>query len=690
MSSPDSISHFDLIVVGGGSGGLAAAKEAAKLHPDKKVLCLNYVTPSLKGTKWGLGGTCVNVGCIPKKLMHHAGSIGGLLHKDAKQYGWNGVEAATHSWSTMKGLISDYINSLNFAYGVGLRSAGVTYANALGTFEGPNQLSYTTSSGKTTKATFDRALIAVGGRPSHLAIPGQELAITSDDLFWQKNAPGKTLIIGAGYIALECASFLHHIGTDVSVMVRGLVLRKMDHQSGEMIAELMERDGIRFLAGSNPVAFRSTGAQPILPEDSIPHPTMANFRSIQPDAKGNQRYLDPSTGVIQTVHTKPSGLITYAPATPDSPIEVTYTDSSGQLQKESFQTILVATGRTANTAGLNLAAAGVRTLPDAKILVDAYEATTNPSIYAIGDVASGIGRHGDDVSLAIDRPELTPVAIQAGQLLARRLWGPNERETQSNVSPDHPSKMAYQYIATTVFTSPSEYAFIGMSEEQARLPVLQGGIGQENVEVYWSRFGNLEISPLHPEMPALRSEHFTGPNQWSIRYTASRGISWPEHQFDPNGLSSHVYYRPPEACESVSAMVQSKEEDPSTGLPTYTIKVNGSAAPITGVPAQFLRLQPDSAIENGELFYKANCLAKLIVDKSKDERVVGLHFVGPQAGEVVQGFALGVSMHATKARFDSLVGIHPTAAEEFTVLTVKQSEGKTPLKQAGCGGGSCG
>jgi hypothetical protein len=84
------------------------------------------------------------------------------------------------------------------------------------------------------------------------------------------------------------------------------------------------------------------------------------------------------------------------------------------------------------------------------------------------------------------------------------------------------------------------------------------------------------------------------------------------------------------------------------------------------------------------------CLAKLLVDKSQDERIVGLHFVGPQAGEVVQGFALGVSMRATKARFDALVGIHPTAAEEFTVLTVKQSEGNTLLKQAGCGGGSCG
>ena len=78
--------EYDLCVIGGGSGGLAAAKEAARLG--KRVALFDYVKPSTRGTTWGLGGTCVNVGCIPKKLMHHAGGIGETLRDDARKYGW--------------------------------------------------------------------------------------------------------------------------------------------------------------------------------------------------------------------------------------------------------------------------------------------------------------------------------------------------------------------------------------------------------------------------------------------------------------------------------------------------------------------------------------------------------------------------------------------------------------------------
>ena len=94
--------------------------------------------------------------------------------------------------------------------------------------------------------------------------------------------------------------------------------------------------------------------------------------------------------------------------------------------------------------------------------------------------------------------------------------------------------------------------------------------------------------------------------------------------------------------------------------------------------------------EASDVFVKANCLCKLICDSSHDDRVVGLHFLGPNAGEVVQGFALAVQMGATKRHFDNLVGIHPTAAEEFAVLGVDKASDSTPLKKAGCGGGSCG
>ena len=91
------------------------------MAPKARVVVFDLVHPTLHGTRWGLGGTCVNVGCIPKKLMHHAGTIGGLMHSHAPQFGWQGLtEGVKHDWSTMSGLITDYIKSLNFSYRVGL------------------------------------------------------------------------------------------------------------------------------------------------------------------------------------------------------------------------------------------------------------------------------------------------------------------------------------------------------------------------------------------------------------------------------------------------------------------------------------------------------------------------------------------------------------------------------------------
>jgi len=706
-SAPIKEQHFDLVVIGGGSGGLAAAKEAAKAHPGKKVLCLDHVAPSARGTKWGLGGTCVNVGCIPKKLMHHAGNIGALLHKDAEEYGWKGAgsDDIKHDWPTMRMMTGDYIHSLNFAYGVGLRGAGVTYAEARAVFTGPNSLLHTTNAGKQTKVTFDRAIISTGGRPVRLPIPGAQLAITSDDLFWLKQSPGTTLVIGGGYIALECASFLHHLnsraGHPVSVMVRGPVLRKMDQQCAEQVAELMERDGIRFLQAV-PVGIRST-AEVVLPASSQPHPQFAGWFSLDPDAKGNARWVEKETGVVQIIHNKPAGLVTFAAFDEKAPLEVSWTrNEDGTTVSEKFDTVVFATGRISQLDELSLDKAGVAVHNPSgspKILTDAADATTNPHIFAIGDVATGVPQHvtnGQAQSfIPIDRPELTPVAIQAGQLLAQRLWGPKEHVSGADVpaSAANPntnlSLMNYNLVASTVFASPSEYAFVGMSEEQARLSVAQGGIGAENVEVYWSRFGNLEISPLHPHLPAQRSTAFTDRALWHKRWVEARNLDWPEVTFPADGMNRNVWYQPSKGAQELSAVVEEMHREEGKPI-RYTIKLDDGGAIVRDVLGSALRLHDSVRVENAELFYKANALCKLVVDKSRGEAVVGLHFVGPDAGEVVQGFALALSLGASKAHFDRLVGIHPTAAEEFSVLTVKQSEGKTLLKQAGCGGGSCG
>ncbi|KAK6028642.1 pyridine nucleotide-disulfide oxidoreductase, partial [Ostertagia ostertagi] len=208
---------YDLIVVGGGSGGLAAAKMAA-MH-GKKVAVLDFVKPSPLGTTWGLGGTCVNVGCIPKKLMHQAALLGHSI-KDAKMFGWKIPEGdISHSWENLKNGVQDHISSLNWGYRVQLREKQVTYINSYGRFTGPFEISATNKKGQVEVLTADRFLIATGLRPRYPPdVPGaREYCVSSDDLFSLPYPPGKTLCVGASYVSLECAGFLHGLGYDATV-----------------------------------------------------------------------------------------------------------------------------------------------------------------------------------------------------------------------------------------------------------------------------------------------------------------------------------------------------------------------------------------------------------------------------------------------------------------------------------------
>ncbi|EWM23080.1 thioredoxin reductase [Nannochloropsis gaditana] len=131
---------YDLIVIGGGSGGLAAAKEAAK-H-GAKVALFDYVKPSTQGSKWGLGGTCVNVGCVPKKICHYSGLLGHAI-KDAQALGWTfGDPKPAHDWEGLSSPVRDHRGMLNFLYRRGLQSAHVEYINALTAFTGPHSVTY--------------------------------------------------------------------------------------------------------------------------------------------------------------------------------------------------------------------------------------------------------------------------------------------------------------------------------------------------------------------------------------------------------------------------------------------------------------------------------------------------------------------------------------------------------------------
>jgi len=347
---------YDLVCIGGGSGGLAMSKEAANLGAN--VACLDFVKPSPNGTTWGLGGTCVNVGCIPKKLCHRAAILGEEVNHDASGFGWS-VGEAKHDWSKLVENIHNYISGLNFKYRVALREKKVKYINKLGTIIDPHTIQLTDRKGKTETITVGRIVVAVGGRPTDLTIPGGEYAINSDDVFqmdWTttpKQQPGKTLVVGASYVALECAGFFAALGYDTTVMVRSILLRGFDREYSDKIGEYMEQSGTKFIKGSVPSKIEKT-----------------------------------ESGQYKVFWSKGSN-----------------------EESEVYDTVVAAIGRYADTSKLGCEAAKIETAKNGKIICEGKnEQTSVPNIYAVGDVVEGM-------------LELTPVAIQSGIFLAQRLYG---------------------------------------------------------------------------------------------------------------------------------------------------------------------------------------------------------------------------------------------------------------------------
>merc|ERR1719217_1649336 len=146
MAPAGKTAHYDLLVIGGGSGGLACSKAASKYG--KKVAVCDFVKASPQGTTWGLGGTCVNVGCIPKKLMHQAALLGEGI-KDAESFGWE-VPTPKHNWETMVANVQMHVKSLNFGYRSDLMSNQVKYINGSATFVDPHTVHAVDKKGKTT------------------------------------------------------------------------------------------------------------------------------------------------------------------------------------------------------------------------------------------------------------------------------------------------------------------------------------------------------------------------------------------------------------------------------------------------------------------------------------------------------------------------------------------------------------
>lgn len=316
--------------------------------------------------------------------MHFAGLLG-EYHHDQIEAGWE-TEKPKHDWEKMITNVNNHIRGINFGYKKELKNKSVKYYNEFAEFVDSHTVLLTNAKGKTQQVSAKYFIVAVGGRPTYPDIPGaKEYGITSDDMFWLKKNPGRTLVVGASYVALECAGFLLSYENDVTVMVRSIFLRGFDQDMANKIANDMEILGTKFIRGATPSRLEK----------------------------------NEETGKIIAVY-----------------------NQDGVEHSDEYDTVLFAIGRYAVTEDLKLDNAGLIAENNGKFKTDKYQRTNVENIYAIGDVLDG-------------KLELTPTAIQAGKLLARRLFN-----GQSAI-------MDFYDIPTTIFT-PLEYGCVGLSEEEAR------------------------------------------------------------------------------------------------------------------------------------------------------------------------------------------------------------------------------
>jgi glutathione reductase (NADPH) len=220
--------HYDLLVIGGGSGGLAHAQRASEY---------GIKAAAIEGAR--LGGTCVNVGCVPKKVMWYAASIAHQMHH-APDYGFD-VSVNGHDWQALKTRRDAYVKRLNGIYAGNLERKGITHIEGWASFVDD----HTVAVGD-RRISADRIVIATGGRPIVPDIPGAEYGITSDDFFELEERPQRVLVAGSGYIAVELGGVFNALGSDVTLVIRkDSVVRSFDPMLGEEVMAAMQKAGIR-------------------------------------------------------------------------------------------------------------------------------------------------------------------------------------------------------------------------------------------------------------------------------------------------------------------------------------------------------------------------------------------------------------------------------------------------------------
>jgi len=305
---------YDLFVIGGGSGGVRASRMAAAAGA-RVALAEEY----------RMGGTCVIRGCIPKKLFVYASHFGEEFH-DAEGYGWT-VGDRKFDWSTLIANKDKEIARLEGLYTKNVEAAGVTIFGDRAVFEDPHTIRLLNAN-KTI--TADKILIATGNRPTremgttHI-VPGGNLCITSNEAFHLDKLPGRILIAGGGYIALEFAHIFHGLGSKVSLVYRGeKPLRSFDEDLRDALMDSMKRRNIDVMLG-------------------------CEFTKVE--KRGDCLHAE--------------------------------TNKGGVIECDQ---IMLAIGRAPNTEALHVEKAGVQLGKKGEVVVDKYSRTSAENIYAIGDV----------------------------------------------------------------------------------------------------------------------------------------------------------------------------------------------------------------------------------------------------------------------------------------------------------------
>jgi len=370
---------YDLITLGAGSGGLSVIERAASYGQRCAVI-----------ERGDIGGTCVNVGCVPKKIMWFGANLAHTI-KDAKDYGYD-LTNNGFDWSKLVEKREQYISNINSFYHGYMKELGVDEIEGEASFVDPHTIAV---NGR--QYTARHIAIATGTVPRTPDVPGAEHAITSDGFFALAQQPSRVAIAGSGYIAVELAGVLNALGSEVTLYLRKQhVLGEFDSLLKSTLFEELGKSGVELR-------------------------TQSEITRIDRDSAG----------------------------------KISIADNQG-VGMQDLDQVIYAIGRDPDIDVLKLENAAVKITDDGCIETDLYQQTSQPHIFALGDITG--------------RAPLTPVAVAAGRRLADRLY--------NNQSDRH---LDYELIPTVVFSHPP-IGTVGATEEAARAEF------GDRVKIYQTRF----------------------------------------------------------------------------------------------------------------------------------------------------------------------------------------------------------